>query len=135
MAFLGWNNAFNVSIEEMDRQQKNFFETFNRMIEAVQRADKEEALERIFVELAEYTSRHIKDEETLLKKVNYPELHLHRQQHNIFISHLNGLMCCYCRKHLTIPESTLVFTKNWLQDHILQQDKKFGTYLSKKSLL
>lgn len=131
MAFFGWNNAFNVSIEEMDRRQRSFFENVNQMIESAQRADKEETLEQIFIELAEYICRHIKDEETILKKVNYPELDVHRHQHNLFISHINGLMYCYCRKHLTIPESTLAFMKNWLHDHILQQDKKFGIYLMK----
>ncbi|MGA7828743.1 MAG: bacteriohemerythrin [Geobacteraceae bacterium] len=132
MSFFTWKDQFSVHVQEMDAQHREYFEFLNEMHDAVMRVDKKEVLERMFYNLRKYAEQHFVDEESLMRKVNYPDLALQQQQHALFITHLRELQDSYKEQQIAIPESTLAFMKDWLLEHILQQDKKYGEYLLNK---
>lgn len=129
MAFFTWKEQFSVNVKEMDLQHQEFFDYLNQMHDAVMRFDKDEVLELMFLNLTKYTEQHFRDEEGLLKKCNYPDLATQQQQHVFFVSRLKELQESFIRERIGVPESTLAFMKDWLLEHILQQDKKYGEYL------
>jgi hemerythrin-like metal-binding protein len=129
MAFFTWKDQFSVNNEEMDSQHKMFFEYLNQMFDAVQRFDKEENLGQMFEKLTEYADHHFKSEESLMRKISYPDLATQQQQHAFFISRLKEFKNSYRSKQFALPESTFAFMKDWLLEHILQEDMKYGNFL------
>ncbi len=128
-----WKDAFNINIEELDRQHKLFFEYINLMFEAVGRYDKEDLLMQTFANLAMYAERHFRDEESMMGKTGYPGLESQKSEHISFLSRLEELKNGHLSDNPAIPESTLAFMRDWLLEHILQQDKKFGVYLAESA--
>jgi len=69
------------------------------------------------------------EEENWLKVIEYPGLQFQKKQHEFFISQVTDLQDRYSRGEANIPLSTLEFLRDWLLSHILEKDKKYGTFM------
>jgi hemerythrin-like metal-binding protein len=83
----------------------------------------------VLQELKEYSRHHFTEEENWLKVIEFPGLQHQKIQHEFFISQVTELQDRYSKGDGNIPISTLEFLRDWLLNHILENDKKYGTFM------
>jgi hemerythrin-like metal-binding protein len=124
-----WKNDFSVGIKELDDQHRRFFEILNLLGEAAGGMKGMAIVGPVLQELEEYSSHHFTEEENWMKIIGFPGLQHQRQQHAFFIAQVTDLQEKYSRGDGNIPVSTLEFLRDWLLSHILENDKKYGTFM------
>jgi hemerythrin-like metal-binding protein len=125
-----WKNDFSVGIKELDDQHRNFFEILNRLGEAAGGNKGMVVVGPVLQELKEYSRHHFTEEENWLKIIGFPGLQHQKLQHGFFISQVSELQDRYSKGEGNIPVSTLEFLRDWLMNHILENDKKYGTFMN-----
>jgi len=124
-----WKNDFSVGIKELDDQHKSFFDILNRLAEAAGGNKGMGVVGPVLRELMEYSRHHFTEEENWLKIIEYPGLQYQEKQHEFFISQVTDLQDRYSQGDVNIPRSTVEFLRDWLLSHILENDKKYGTFM------
>ena len=124
-----WKKDFSVGIKELDDQHKSFFDILNRLGEVAGGNKGMEVVGPVLRELIEYSRHHFTEEENWLKIIGYPGLQYQKQQHEFFISQVTDLQDRYSKGDANIPLSTVEFLRDWLLSHILETDKKYGTFM------
>lgn len=124
-----WKNDFSVGIKELDDQHRSFFEILNRLGEVAGGKKGMDAVGHVLQELKEYSRHHFIEEENWLKIIGFPGLPHQKQQHAFFIAQVADLQEKFSKGDGNIPVSTLEFLRDWLLSHILESDKKYGTFM------
>jgi hemerythrin len=128
--FAEWADELSVGIEEIDVQHKLLVGLVNRLYDEtiVHQADAA-TLDEILNELVEYTIIHFAVEESLFRIFDYPATEIHTRHHNELKGQVLELQQKVKRGEVKVNIELLVFLKNWLQHHILEEDKLYGPFL------
>ncbi|CAG1023179.1 Bacteriohemerythrin [Patescibacteria group bacterium] len=128
--FVEWSDHLSVGIEEIDAQHKMLVALINRLYDEtiVHKADLK-VLDEILNELVEYTIIHFAVEESLFRIFDYPASETHTQHHNQLKEQVMELQKKFRNGQLTVNTELLLFLKNWLQHHILEEDKLYSPFL------
>jgi hemerythrin-like metal-binding protein len=94
------------------------------------RADAE--VNRTVTSLSNYIATHLGDEEKLLRENSYPELNYHIGCHEKLIEQVDRYRSRKGDCQVNAFE-LLRLIRKWLTDHILDEDRKYGRYLSQSS--
>jgi hemerythrin len=132
MPLIEWDSAFSVGNNEMDEHHKKFFHVINKLYDSMKTGEKEEILPTVLKELQQYVQYHFKAEEALMKMYAYPDYSSHKAEHDDAVQKINKFMIRYDRKEDNLTIEVLNFLSTWLQNHILQTDRKYIPYLNKK---
>jgi len=128
--FAEWTDDLSVGIEEIDVQHKILVGLVNRLYdETIVHQATAEVLDGILNELVEYTVIHFAVEESLFRIFDYPATEIHTRHHDELKAQVLDLQAKVKRGEVTINTKLLVFLKNWLQHHILEEDKLYGPFL------
>lgn len=130
MALL-WNKNFEVGVDLIDSQHKQWFEKADKLFEAGKNGKSKEYIIQLFDFLDDYTKTHFRDEEKYMKSINYPQLAYQKQMHEDFIKKLSQLRKDYetAGANLTVILAANQFMLDWLTKHITNADKKIGEYV------
>jgi len=117
-----------LGIEEIDREHAMLFSIINRVNEDLKlRAYTEDEIQKLFEEIACYALHHFETEANLFEKTRYPQAADHMAKHDQILAKIM-MMRCKRTKMIEI----LKLAVNWMNHHILVEDKKFADY--KKNL-
>jgi len=130
MSSFTWKNDFRTGIEEMDRHHKKFFDYLTQLEEAAGGSKGKEVIERGLKLADDYIKFHFSEEEKLLEVTGFPGLAYQIKEHRFFASQINDLREKYNKGESFLPVSTLAFLRDWFSHHIIEEDKKYGEYLS-----
>ena len=126
-----WNEEMNVGVREMDDEHRALIGLLNQLHEGIVSNADNKALVNIFSRLIQATKVHLAHEERLLAKTNFPDIDDHHREHDALIA--KGLML----QARFMSGSTAPFTmetfqqvREWLQAHILNEDKKYKEHLN-----
>jgi hemerythrin-like metal-binding protein len=134
MPIVTWCDEYSVNVEEIDIQHKKILELVNNLHASVEnRLDKQE-LERLLIELVDFTRMHFTTEEQLMKKYDYPELVKHQNEHNILLQHLDNLVAAVSRGKYPTFYSDYDVSSDWALIHISETDKRLGAFLNAKNI-
>ena len=133
MEKLKWTKDYSVGITQFDEQHKKLFSYLNDLYEALDnQINNQEILSKTLNDLIVYTFIHFSDEESYMKKYSFPELSLHIIEHD----KLRKKVLAYQQdlntgKKVIQVKEVIDFLADWVKNHILKTDKKYGS-LSKK---
>jgi hemerythrin-like metal-binding protein len=130
MPLINWTENLSTKIPSIDKQHKKLIELLNRLHDAMREGRGKEVLGTTLDELISYTKTHFTYEEELMKKANYPDLANHKKEHEQLVAKVLDLQKKYNSGSVTMTIETLNFLKDWLNNHILVSDKKYGPVLS-----
>lgn len=134
MALITWKEAYSVNITEIDDQHKKLVELVNNLHDAMIAGKAKEMMSSILSGLVDYTLDHFATEEKYFDEYDYPESETHKKQHSDLVEQVAALQ----KKHETGEKvftiDVMNFLRDWLQDHIVDSDKKFGPYLNSKGV-
>lgn len=130
VAFFDWDDTYSVGILSIDRQHKVLIDYINRLDEEMRKSESDRnMLMYILNGLVGYTKSHFKYEEMLFELHEYPDIEQHKAQHaNLFIQ-VAGFRTRFEAGDPAVGEELLEFLKDWLNIHILQEDKAYTSHL------
>lgn len=132
MAIIAWKKVYETGIVALDNEHKDLVRQINTLYEAVRDKHGEDVIADIFAMLDRYTVEHFQHEERLMAEYQYPELEEHRHHHQELIEAVAEMKC---RSGIAPHDRAVMllrFLREWLMDHILVVDKKYGPYLESR---
>lgn len=132
MAVIDWKDVYETGIVALDNEHKGLLREINRLYEAVRDKRGEEVTADILVMLESYTIEHFQHEERLMSEYHYPELDEHRAKHKNMIDTVREMKQRPVVDSQALAVELLRFLREWLMDHILTVDKKYGAFLESR---
>ena len=129
MVQLTWKESFCTGIDHIDNQHRQFFVLFNELDLAVEQRREGGILDVLLSDLDRYVHIHFADEERLMEGIGYPDLPRQRKEHEYFASEIKTQHVRLKSGDVRLGQSTLLFLRDWLTNHILTEDKKYSEFL------
>ncbi|MGC4048345.1 MAG: bacteriohemerythrin [Paludibaculum sp.] len=124
-----WKDAYSVQVPEIDEQHKRLVAIINRLQDAMLQGQGRAVIESVLSDLEDYTRTHFTFEEDLLAKHGYPKFMAHEAQHRAFVAQLMQLRAEYRAGSITMSVQVMEFMKDWLTQHIMQEDRGYSVHL------
>ncbi len=118
----------------MDAQHPRLFDLINRLYTAVKEAKGAAATEQALQELIAYTQTHFADEERLMQQHGYTEFSAHKPIHEKLIAQVLEFEREFKAGRAGLNMELMEFLKDWLTEHILKTDVKYGRELCRKGV-
>lgn len=117
--------TFGVGVVHIDSQHQELFDLVNRLY-AILNHNKGRAEEKaVFVELLNYAVTHLTDEEELMRRAHYAGYEQHKAIHEGLLAQATAMKQRYDKGEPGVAVELLLFLKEWLVDHIQQEDRQF----------
>ena len=127
-----FDTRYAVGIDQVDREHQKLFEIAGRVHDCLtaDSATAAEAARNAVAELLDYTETHFASEEGLMAAAGFPELEAHQNLHRTLIAQARDMeMRAEIGEH-SMPFELNRFIANWLIDHIMTRDKRFGEFVA-----
>lgn len=131
MTYMTLRETYCVGLKSIDEEHGELMDLINQIHEALQASAPLDAVRTIFQRLAACAATHFCQEEAFFARTGYPEAALHAHQHE----HLMMVVACFQNgvdrtgRPVSLDEQ-LAFVRDWLLDHIANEDHEFADYLS-----
>lgn len=135
MAFINWDNSYSVGVAIIDNQHKRLVNIVNELNDAMGAGKGKEVLGKVLHELVQYVNTHFKTEEEYMVKYSYDEYEQHRYEHEKLTDEVKRFYEDFCANKAVLSIQIMNFLRNWLMDHILVKDKRFGKFLNEKGII
>jgi hemerythrin len=86
------------------------------------------SMKPLLSDLINYTLTHFRTEERYMQQTGYPLYAEHRNEHQQLTEQVVELNRRFDAGQTTITAETMDFLKDWLQNHILGTDKRYGRF-------
>lgn len=127
-----WTPAFEVGVEQMDRQHRQLVKILNELHRAMLAGSQPRDMMRVMEELILYTKYHFTTEERLMDEFAYPGAALHKQKHQALTAKVEEYAEEVLKGRATVSLSILQFLKDWLNKHILGTDMEFARFVQSR---
>lgn len=132
-----WNDSYATGVPEIDEQHMILVHTLNEASEKLAGDSRIETLEQITQDLLSYALYHFETEEELMQEYGYVEdaeadAELHMQQHRTFSAKVVSVREGLKSSTPIAPADLLDFLNRWLINHILNTDKKLGSFIASR---
>ncbi|MBT3634539.1 MAG: hemerythrin family protein [Candidatus Marinimicrobia bacterium] len=134
MALVEWKEAYTVNIIEIDTQHKKLVDLINELHAALISGTGTKVLNKILNDLVNYTLYHFDTEEKFFDLYEYPESAEHKKAHKDLVQQVAALQKKHNDGEKVLTIDVMNFLRDWLQDHIVGTDKKFGPFLNSKGV-
>lgn len=132
MALMEWNENFVLHIAAIDSQHQKLVGLVNDFAEALGAGEKGEILSNLLGELLDYTKTHFAYEEQLLADYAYPAYPGHKEEHDALAEKVVFMNQMLAQGESLPPDILMAFLRNWLQEHILENDKRYSSFLRER---
>jgi len=129
MPFAEFTDDLRVGHEEIDHQHAALFDAVNRLHDALRSERSRQEQGAILAFLHAYTVDHFQMEESFMRETGYPELESHHALHENLIQQVRDLEERYAAGTMTLSIMTMHFLKDWLTNHIQDEDRKLAAFL------
>jgi len=134
--FIKWRDQMSVGVQEVDRQHKQLIAYVNELYESLKtKQNRDEVLQKTLDNLIQYTIIHFAVEEVLMNIFEYPDHLEHKKIHRALEKQVLELQDRIRKGRADITVEVLVFLRDWVNNHILVEDKKYGPYLTRERLV
>jgi hemerythrin len=131
---MDWDEKYSVHVKEIDDQHKNLFSLFNKLQDGMITGKGKVELEQVLSELIDNTVIHFATEEKLMQQFSYIGFIEHKRTHDNLIAEAKELQEKFSHGKIVLSEKVSVFLSDWLTDHILDIDKKYGPLFKNKGV-
>ena len=127
-----WQKDYEVNIPLIDEQHKGLVELINQIVDAKLNNKSDEILREVIYKLVEYTKVHFSCEEEHMQKNHYPRLVFHNAQHQGLVNSVIEILNKLKAGDANVIDNIQSILSSWLIKHILEEDKKYGTFYHNK---
>jgi len=129
MALMTWNNRYSVGVKMLDDQHTGLFETLNELHGAMMKGQAQSLTGPLLHKLVDYTRRHFAAEEAMMVSTRYPGLAAHRAKHHELTKQVEEFVGRFEKGEITLNLHLMNFLRDWLNNHILKEDKEYGPWM------
>lgn len=129
MILIHWKNSFEIDQGIIDEQHQKLIRLINDLYTAFYEGQANKVIEAIIVELEAYTRYHFETEEALFSGIGFDQEAKHLQQHRFFEEKIKHFKEDFINEDLRLSYEIMNFLRDWLQNHILDSDKKYIPYI------
>ena len=133
MEKLEWKKEYSVGVEMIDEQHKMFIGIINELYVAIIEKKEKQILDDVFKQLVAYTQFHFQTEERYFDEFHYEGAEEHKMAHKKLCDQIADLQ----KREGSIMENPfelMDFLEDWLVDHIMGMDKKYGPCFNEHGL-
>lgn len=130
MSLLRWSDSYLVGHEQVDDEHRYLFTLINEFHDAFMERHARSDLDRLLNRLVEYTERHFRHEEALMREAGYPELARHAAIHESLVEKIFQLAEKFSNRAINPTRDTIGFLETWLTDHIVVEDLAFSVFVA-----
>jgi hemerythrin len=134
LPLIEWTQKLSVSIEEIDKQHKQLVNLINLLYDSMKVGKGRDVLGKVLNELADYTVYHFDTEEKMLMEYMYPSYTMHKREHDNLTKQVTDIKTKFDLGDAVLTVELMIFLKDWLNNHILQADKKYSDFLNSKGV-
>ena len=134
MALIDWNDDISLGIESIDIQNKILVDLTNNLHIAMSVGRANDALKILIDDLTAYTENHLKHEEDLLVKYEYPKKDIHIAHHSKLVNKVADIKQKVENGERMLSMELMLFLQNWVEEHIQGHDKDFAPFLIEKGV-
>lgn len=134
MPAIQWEERFRVDVDKIDQQHQHLFRLFNKLQEAILEKKGQDALGKIVDELVDYTLTHFATEERYMLAYEYPEIHEHRREHEVFREKALELQQRMRNDEFILSLEVLRFLSDWIANHICASDQRYSRHFHEAGL-
>lgn len=132
MIYIEWKDEYSVGIKLIDDQHKKLISMINDLYTAMGEGQGNNVIGKIINEMTQYAAEHFATEERLFDRHKYPDAVAHRKEHADFVKEVLDFKGKFDKGAILLSMKILDFLKQWLMNHILKNDKKYGPFLNQK---
>lgn len=128
-----WGEEYRLDIVEMDGEHQILIEKMNALASLFEgrRSRRPSEVERLYKDLATFTTEHFSHEEDYMQSIRYPDLETHRQIHATLLERVREFGRQIEDGRVDGTE-LMEFLNDWLMRHILGVDMKYSRYARKE---
>lgn len=126
-----WSDNLSVGVAVIDEQHQKLVSMINQLYRGMLKGNKAEQINPLLQELVAYTQYHFEAEEDLMRRCGYAELDAHLVQHHKLTEQVTDFARKLSAGEAEIDYSLLKFLRNWLNNHILREDKKYSHVMAR----
>lgn len=134
MAVIEWKKCYEVGIATFDDEHHALVGVINDLYTALREKRGDDALNELLAVLVEYTKKHFEHEEHHMDKYKYPEIVEHKQAHILLKNRIIDFQQQVSSGETGLSPELMSFLREWLLEHIVETDKKFGSFLLQHSV-
>ncbi len=129
MNLLVWSHTYSIGNDIVDSQHKKLIELLNKLYDVQSSGGDDTQVTSILNDLVAYTIYHFQAEENLFQQHNYPDFAHHKGVHDKLVKDVQDYIGLFKAQDQAAKEKLMIFLTDWLKEHILGDDKKFGSFL------
>jgi len=118
----------------MDEQHKKLIDLINTMYHVMRNEEGPAIIDTVLVEMSNYASNHLQAEEALLQKNGYAEFENHLALHKEYLKKMEELTEDWEKDKSTGAKNIYSFLRQWWLGHIVEEDRKYGPFLTEKGV-
>ncbi len=132
-----WSDKLAIGINTIDSQHKELFKRINNLVNAIKQHRCKDEIDGTIKFLEDYARVHFAEEEKHMKETGYAGYEEQRKEHRKYLAALAELKAQASQPRIQGASYDLSATTNqvvvdWIVDHILKTDMKFGEHLRKR---
>lgn len=129
MPFCEFTDDLRVGHEIIDHQHATLYGMVNRLHDALRANHSRQEMGEILAFMRSYTVEHFQVEEAFMRETGYPGLEAHHGLHQELLRQVMELEGKYAAGTMILSIMTMHFLKDWLTNHIQDEDRKLAVYL------
>lgn len=132
MESIVWKSDYDTGIKEIDEQHRKLVDLLHDLQEVAFSSSSNGDIGTRLLAFIKYMKVHLKDEESLMRRIAYSDYELHKQQHTQLISQFVSLLQKLKSGDELTPTALIEFMRHWLINHIEDEDSKIGVELRER---
>ena len=124
---LQWSDAYSVGIPAIDFQHKRIFDCLVSILGGPTDGDKLRA-EAEVIKLLGLLQQHFAVEESMMRKLCYPEIEQHIEEHRRFNADVHEVAQKSLRTKGGVSRDAIEIAHRWLTEHIATSDRDYAAF-------
>lgn len=129
MALLTWNRSCSVGVKTLDGQHAGLIAELNEIYAAMSKGQAKYGVDSQLRNLLKHALAHFSTEESLMEATDYPALLQHRAKHRNFVRQVQAYLARDEMADNTMRLPLLDFIREWLTNHIQEEDREYAPWL------
>jgi len=134
MPFIEWSEKLSVNVSKIDEHHKVLIKYINDLFDAMSTGKGKDVLDPILTGLVDYTKFHFSTEEKFMDQFGYHLSISHKNAHKELTAQVVELLDKFKSEKTNLSIPVMHFLKDWLNNHILNVDKKLAEFLNQKGM-
>jgi len=134
LAILSWSNKYSVGVKTLDDQHKGLLRVLNELHAAMMKGEAQKIAGPLLDKLMAGARDHFALEERMMSEARYAGMADHRAKHQELIVKLGNFIDRSRKGDNTMYVQLLNFLRDWLNDHMLQEDQEYAPLLKGRAI-